>query len=185
MKITGYHGTHKRNEALIKVKGYKSSKDDEYLGEGVYFFESFEFSNGLHEAKCWCKYVKGFDSKCIIVFEALIESDQVLDLVNNIEHIKRFDRARNLISLRLKKSSNLRVDEKLEDYRIIHKIRDKFEVVRAFVEGAKRDPEFNSVIIRRPQVQVCVRELSVIQKNRVVYRSNVMEYKKWTTGQKY
>ncbi len=180
MRIEGYHGTHIGNETNISNFGYKKSKEDEYLGKGVYFFENAPFCDALEEAKCFCEFVKKYKIEDIIVYQAIIESEKVLDLVDNIEHRKLFDRAKELVKLKLNLSTSAN-DNRLEDYRIFELIEKKFEVIRAMIEAAKKEKNFFTHIVRRPQIQICVKELSTITSNNIVYRYNIGRYKTWTT----
>jgi|GEM_PF-3025549 len=182
VKITGYHGTHRKNASSISTTGFQSSKEDEYLGAGVYFFEDAEFGKGIDEAICFCRFVRFIDRCDIVVFRANVESTKVLDLVSNIEHRKLFDEAKNRLRLALKSTKN--VDSKVEDYRIFNLIdRDKsFEVIRAIIEAAREEKEVFSYIIRRPQIQICVKTNKIIKDITIAWRPSVGRYEEWTTG---
>ena len=184
MKITCYHGTHQRNELSISKTGFRSSAENEYLGAGIYFFEEAEFSNALEEAICFCRNVRYLEKKDIIVFRASVESEKVLDLVSNVEHRKLFDLAKQKIRLVLKFSQS--VDSKVEDYRIFNLIdREKsFEVIRALIEAAKEQQDHRSYVVRRPQIQICVKEPSTIKSINIAWRNKIGRYQEWTTGKK-
>jgi len=155
------------------------------IGAGIYFFEDADFCNALEEAICFCQFVRYLEKEDIIVFKALIESDKVLDLVSNIEHRKIFDEAKNKIKLILKFSS--KTDKKIEDYRIFNLLdRDKtFEVIRVIIEAAREEEEHFSYLVRRPQVQICVKESKTIKNINIAWRSKIGRYKEWTTVQKH
>jgi hypothetical protein len=181
MIITGFHGTHKKNEYAISQSGFESSAEEEYLGAGVYFFEDAEFCHALDEAICFCQFVKYIDRKDIIVFKATVNSEKILDLVSNIEHRKYFDEVKNRIKLRLKFSSE--PEKKIEEFRIFNLIdRDNcFEVVRAIIEAAKEDKESFSYVIRRPQIQICVKKAAAIKDIDIAWRHTIGRYRSWTT----
>lgn len=186
MQIDAYHGTHAKNEASIRAFGFLKSKETEYLGEGVYFFEKATFCDALEEAKCWCKFVKKYEDKDIIVFQASIVSEKILDLVDNIEHRKIFDEVKKALRLELKLNKSA-TDKSLEDFRVFHCIDKKkaFDVIRALIDGAKREADFHTNIVRRPQIQICVKDLTSIKTYNIIYRHQIGRYKQWTTLSEY
>lgn len=85
MKLKGYHGTNEAaGDTIIKTQHIiPSTKLDEWLGEGGYFFWDKE------DAQWWCNTVRKYDPPFIIGAE--IESDNVLDLVGNYKHQRMFN----------------------------------------------------------------------------------------------
>lgn len=87
----GYRGTSKKwGEKWQQEKQLKfSNGEDEYLGHGYYFFE-----NDYDEALCWAKYVRKIRDNDIAIIFAEIETNKVLDLLDNktyMEYIKVID----------------------------------------------------------------------------------------------
>jgi hypothetical protein len=182
MIIHCFHGTDKKNECNISTHGLKPSiKETEYLGKGVYFFESASFSDGLQEAINFCKYVRKISQTDIIVYEADVQSEQVLDLVDNPDHRTEYDRIKQLFKLKAKWSPSS--DDRMVDYRVFHILdkENKFEVIRALIDASRKDLELFSYIVKLPQIQVCVKSLETIRGTKIAWRPEVRSYKKWTT----
>jgi hypothetical protein len=165
LNCLGYHGTSEEGARKIESEGYEASVDKEWLGKGIYFFCTVpEVVDGLAEAKAWVVYVKKFDRW--VVFEAKITSENFLDLVQNVDHRVRFDEVRRqLLDQHLRTG---KVRQAFQDYIIFRYIDDKmkFDVIRAFVDAAPK--EYFSNVVRRPQVQMCVKRTACIIQNRIV-----------------
>lgn len=78
----GYHGTHLRYARGIVQAGFQDSRENEWLGRGVYFFGSDGNIDGFGEAKSWSVYVKRFSAWAVL--KALLVADKSLDMVYNI-----------------------------------------------------------------------------------------------------
>lgn len=170
MAITGYHGTNMSAAEKIMNNGYESSSEKEWLGKGVYFFKDIYGSYGYDEAECWAKFVKKFPSWAVL--KTLIESDDVLDLIGNLDNRKFFDKI-------VKEAKNRHVEsgksiEDFKDYMVFKRMDQKkemsFEVVIALVDGGRQKMGYDTNIVRRPQAQVCVKAWQAIKKSEIVKR---------------
>lgn len=79
LNITAYHGTLVDRATCIEATGFnKSNKEIEWLGYGVYFFDTFD------NAKYWaiqeCKRQKGPSSPVVLMVTIHTEKDGLLDL---------------------------------------------------------------------------------------------------------
>ena len=155
MTIIGYHGTTQMSKAAILKQGFIHSGSKEWFGSGVYFFETLSpLSNGYNEAKQWAKNVKKFDNWAVI--KAEICSDNVLDLVNSIPQKEIFDSIKAEY-LALHRRSG-KPDHEFTELVIFTKLeRMGFEVIRCIVDAMKNEGYY-SYVVRRPQVQVCVKK---------------------------
>jgi hypothetical protein len=106
----------------------------------------------------------------------------VLDLVESTPHRKLFDEAKDLVRLGLKNRLDT-TDEKMADYRVFHIIdkKYKFDLIRALVDASRIRTEYSTYIVRRPQVQLCVKDASIIKDKKIVWPPVVEGYKVWTT----
>jgi hypothetical protein len=162
MLIKAYHGTNVKNIKSIQKYGYTFSTDKEWLGKGIYFFETLKpIVDGVTEAICWVKYVKNEGTWA--VFEATIESDLYFDLVEDIEHKKVYDKIRHRALELFIKAGNKRKDFK---ERVIYSKLEEREVdfIRVLVDASKHEGYY-SYTVRRPQVQVCVKNKKCIKEN--------------------
>lgn len=164
MQLIGYHGTEIKNVDNILKNGYILSSNNEWLGSGVYFFESLKmFSNGFLEAKNWVLYVKKY--KNWAVFKSKINSKKFIDLVNNIKHKEIYDKIRERM---IKKHIESGFDKKDFKERVIYVNMGtlKIDFIRSLVD-AKKDFGYYSYTIRRPQIQICVKNIKVITENKL------------------
>lgn len=165
MKLTCYHGTKAESADNISKIGYWKSKPEEWFGSGVYFFESYEtLSNGFIEARDWAKFVKKFKNWAI--FEAVIESDKYIDIAFEFEHKIIYDEIKETV---IKK--HLESGKSISDFNeniIFHEM-EKLDIdfIRALVDS-KKDLGYYSYIIRRPQLQICVKNNDVIISNELI-----------------
>ncbi len=165
MKLTCYHGTKAEAAENIIKNGYKKSGSKEWFGSGVYFFESYnDLCDGITEARDWAKYVKHF--KNWAVFEACIESDKYIDIAFEVEHKKIYDRIKEE-AIELHKKAGKETKEFNENL-IFHQM-EKLDIdfIRALVDS-KKESGYYSYIIRRPQLQICVKNETVIVNNRLI-----------------
>lgn len=169
-ELKGYHGTATGMAEKIEIDGYKASTDDiSWLGQGVYFFRSSSGSveiDGLNEAKSWVISVKKYHRW--VIFEAKIISAKFLDLVDNIEHRKYYEIARGkMLEMydRQKKPRNA-----LRDFIVFKYIDEQndFDFIRALVDAGRQ--EYSSFIVKRPQIQICVKQMACITENNIISR---------------
>ena len=75
----GYHTTLKENKESIQINGFKPSKDDDdWLGEGVYFWDDFK-------AAQWWMHNKKTTQKCIFICCLNCSLSNYLNLDNRLE----------------------------------------------------------------------------------------------------
>ena len=172
MELVGYHGTSYEASRNIVENGYVFSKEKEWLGTGIYFFKDCmsPYCSGFEEAKCWAKFVKKYNNW--VVFKAKIVSEEILDLVDNVEHRIILDRIIETAKKKHKASS--RRKEPFEDYMVFKEMdsneETKVEVVICLVDAGNIG--YKSKIVRRPQVQVCVKSHDVIVENKIAGEMN-------------
>ena len=162
MKCIGFHGTDKKNIESIKKNGYKLSSEKEWLGKGVYFFGTLRpITYGDIEAISWEKIVKGI--KKWVVFKAEIVSENYIDLITNIKHKKIYDKIKEKLFEKHRQTGKnpLLFNDKIV-YRQMDNIKD-IDFISALVESAQSGKYIRT--IRRPQVQICVKNTDSINKN--------------------
>ncbi|MBD3338859.1 MAG: hypothetical protein GF353_07115 [Candidatus Lokiarchaeota archaeon] len=167
-KIIGYHGTHSKNVDSIIKNGYRLSGEKEWFGRGVYFFQDYSsITNGFEEAKLWAINVKKFKKSAVL--QSLIISTKYFDLVDNIEHRKYYDKLRKSLTELHKKSGKDIKD--FHDHIIFNKLseEDNIDFIRACVD-AGRNYGYYSIVVRRLQVQICVRNSNCIKENKCIYK---------------
>ncbi len=163
--ITAYHGTPDENIESIEKAGLWTSGSNEWLGEGIYFFESLSpLTDGEKEAKDW---VRNFWHRPNwAVFEAEIQSNCYIDLVNSRRKRRQFNVIRKE-AIRVHSESHKNSNgftENIIYIKMVEAIEKKgfdIDFIRAFVDGATLSA-YNSYTVRRPQVQVCVRRYQCI-----------------------
>lgn len=167
----GYHGTEKKYvENIIKNK-YILSSDKEWFGAGVYFFETLPgICNGRTEARNWVLYVKRKWDYAI--FKADISSENYVDLLKNISHKKKFD---DIVEKLYYKHIEQGKSEKEFNLNIVFKYlekENKIDFIRCLVNAADKDKyKMYRYIVRRPQIQICVKNVDIIRNNKVVETS--------------
>ncbi len=165
MKLICYHGTKAEAADNINKTGYLKSKHSEWLGSGVYFFESYgTLCDGIIEARDWAKFVKKFKNWAI--FEACIESEKYIDIAFEIEHRKIYDQIKEE-AIKKHKESGKGIKEFNEN--LIFQEMEKLDIdfIRALVDS-KKDLGYYSYIVRRPQLQICVKHNEVIVSNKLI-----------------
>lgn len=162
MKLTCYHGTNAESADNISKIGYLKSDPSEWFGRGVYFFESYDIlCDGFIEARDWAKNVKKFINWAI--FEATIESDKYIDIAFNINHRKLYDRIKKTAITKHKEAGkNVRDFQEKTIFLEMEKLNIDF--IRVLVDS-KKNLGYYSYTIRRPQLQVCVKNINVIINN--------------------
>ncbi len=167
MVIICYHSTKLSNIKSIQDNGYRESSENNWFGKGIYFFESIKaISDGEKEAINWAVKVKWYFEWAI--FEALIEADDYIDLISNDKHMNLYSEIRaELINQHLKSGKEIKDFQE----RIIYiKLEEAgVDFIRALVEGRK-DEGYYSYTVRRPQIQVCVKNRRCIKDN-ILYKT--------------
>ena len=162
---TGYHGTTiSRGESILKNKYYfVSYKEDEWLGNGVYFFEK-----DIYQAVDFCTKARRYDD--YIILKSKIEAEICIDL-DRLETMTILDKIAKKINKRYKNLTNGRYTkltncEILEDlYRI-----KPYDLVKKTFVIQKRDKIQNTNFLW-VQVQMCVRNRDCIKTIEEVIRN--------------
>lgn len=161
----GYHGTSLTFASrLLEQRFTASSKENEWLGKGVYFFGSDGSIDGQDEAKCWAKYVRKYSPWAVVEVE--LKADKVLDMVRNVQQRKLFDQVQEACFLAHVKSG--KEPDEFSDYVVFNDIDAlfDFEMIIAYTDGAKNKFDYNSYIVRRLQIQICVKnQRNIVGKN--------------------
>lgn len=169
MQLDGYHGTEISNIENIQKNGYKISSDNEWLGSGVYFFESLNnFCDGFLEAKNWAFYVKKYQNWA--VFKVKIKSNKFIDLVTNIKHREIYDKIRESAMKKHIQSGFNKKDFKENSIYVTMSELD-IDFIRVLVD-AQKDYGYYSYTVRRPQIQICVKRTDIIIENKL-YNSSM------------
>lgn len=99
IRFTGWHGTDEKNvEEILKNNFQESPGDDQWLGEGVYFFTE-GIGNPSEHAQNWAKsesYKKESSRFGVLEAEVAVNDDAVLDLRAN-EGLELFNEHRRYI----------------------------------------------------------------------------------------
>lgn len=153
---TGYHGTDSQcAQQILKSQQFKKSNDDEeWLGDGAYFFE-----NDKQQAVYYAKKAKKIvDYKVISV---AIQSNSLLDLIDT-ETYESFEQFAYKLKDRYKKRKDKKPRQLMNSVvlDVMYKLKP-YEVVRAVfpVPRTSAAPRTN---IQQMQVQVCVKEQKCI-----------------------
>ena len=162
---TGYHGTTiSRGESILKNKYYfVSYKEDEWLGNGVYFFEK-----DINQAVDFCTKARRYDD--YIILKSKIEAEICIDL-DRLETMTILDKIAKKINKRYTDLTNGRYTkltncEILEDlYRI-----KPYDLVKKTFFIQKRDKIQNTNFLW-VQVQMCVRNRDCIKTIEEVIRN--------------
>jgi hypothetical protein len=160
MRFEGFHGTEAKNTMAIQQEGFRATTSSGWLGSGSYFFESLSsVTSGPEEARNWVLFVK--KAREWATFRATIESEKVVDLLENVDHRKLYDVVRGKALARYANSGkNLSQFRESSIYLMIAE--RGVEVIRALVD-ASREEHYTAYTVRRPQVQLCVIERSCIK----------------------
>lgn len=136
-----YHGTSLENATEIMSNGFKiSTGEHQYLGDGVYFFES-----SLSEAEKWAKK---HHSPHYVVIKAVVALGSCLDLVNDDYKIKLRKISKKLMERKkVKKINDAAVINYIAEFGKIDTIRAKF--FYSLFPG--------SHIFNNPYIVICVR----------------------------
>ena len=164
--VIGYHGTDGDSVREINIRGFKllNSNPSNWLGDGVYFFQSVKDMDidGFKEAESWAKRTaKYVNSKSYGVFEARIKSGKVFDSYGKREHRILFWKIKHRLESVYK-------GDLLIDQRVYLILREKysFELFRILADGRKI--KYPSYTIERPQVIICIKNLECIKEKKLI-----------------
>lgn len=163
---TGFHGTDYNYINSIKKAGYNKSTDDNWLGEGVYFFQNFKpVTDGFKEALFWAKNVKKVDKWA--VFKAKLKGYKIFDLWENEDHKKEFRELKNeLYKKHVEFNKNPRFFKEVTVFIYIAQKKKDLQMLRVPVDGNSFG--HYSYVVYRLQVQICVKDLACIENNRLI-----------------
>lgn len=171
-----YHGTSLESAYKIcktsdKIDFKKSCKETEWLGPGVYFFDSF------NSAKDWGVKVRKFKEVCVVKALIIADDEYVFDIVSNKEHIEIFKKMCLKVKSKYEKIMN---NDKRDNYiapaiKFLYKNK-RYDVIRAFFEmktdfykNVGDEEEFKKYFpIQTGRIQICVINLACIKKCEVV-----------------
>lgn len=161
----GFHGTTPDNANSIIKNGFEPSNEKAWFGAGIYFFGSvFSIIDGKEDAKFWVLNVKKQDKWAVI--RARIESYKAFDMIMNEDHKKAFTRMREeLFKLHLKAG---KAPDHFKDRMVFIQIErsGSYEVIRAFVDPAKK--LYLSYALPRVQIQICVKQADAIKSSEII-----------------
>ena len=162
---TGYHGTTiSRGESILNNKYYfVSYKEDEWLGNGVYFFEK-----DINQAVDFCTKARRYDD--YIILKSKIEAEICRDL-DNLETMKTLERISKEINnryLKLKDGSPRTLKNSVILDRL-YKIK-QYDVVKKTFPILKTT-NINNTNFIWVQVQLCVRNIACIKTIEEVIRN--------------
>jgi hypothetical protein len=166
----GYHGTNKAAASAILKEGFKqSSRSEDWLGDGAYFFQ-----DAPRRAWEWAAGRFGADAS---VVEAKIEIRDFIDLLDtkwsswlvtvHDEYVRRQKEA--AVPLPVQRGAAHRLDRAVLNF-AVDVLEDDGQAVRgirgAFQEGFPVFP--NSALFTLSHVQIAVRDLSLISECRIL-----------------
>ena len=166
--FTGYHGTRLDLAHRILREGFSPSTGEaDWLGHGIYFFEDIpSIANGLQEAKGWAIKVRKYTRWAVI--KAEIECKTVLDLVSDQNSKRHFEVVRQKMLAQHRKYTR---DKEFHESVIFSAIdrATSFDCVRSLVDGGRM--EYTGYVVRRPQIQLCVKDIACIRQIWIEERS--------------
>ena len=156
--VTGYHGTCAENSAGIERSGFlPSTGEQNYLGDGVYFFTQSLLAERWAVEKC------GVENA--VVYRAIILQGLCLDLYNP-EHIEVLDYFAKIVRDRVSKWPEKK-RPKVNDATVINFFAtlEKFDCVKGCYVNMDLGKVFNeSRFLRYQRPMICVRTLKNITK---------------------
>ncbi|MEI7811775.1 MAG: hypothetical protein WCJ01_05040 [Ignavibacteria bacterium] len=167
MEITGYHGTDENSVNKISRNGFIPSDNNNWLGQGIYFFGNIKELNisGKSEAVDWAVKVRKFRS--FGIFEALIISNNYIDIARDEEHKQLYEDIRRAALAKHGQLGKLQKDFKESlVFTKLEKI-GTADFIIALTDGAK-NPPFLNYVVRRPQLQICIKNNNCIIKNYLI-----------------
>ncbi|AAB98351.1 hypothetical protein MJ_0359 [Methanocaldococcus jannaschii DSM 2661] len=184
VRMTLYHGTDRKSaEKIMESKEILPSQgDNHWLGDGIYFYEEefHAFKWIWYKEKNRNRLLKNF---AIIKAEVICEESRIFDLTK-IEHKLLFDMMYKLINTTKLRLDKLRGDMCAEGVVINYMFKNKelgynkrFDIVRALfpipvkkyqkIENREKNKKYKERTHRltfMPEIQVCVKNPSVIKK---------------------
>jgi hypothetical protein len=155
--FAGYHGTDEHGASEIERIGFQDSSADNWLGPGIYFFETQSVFDGLEAAEWWVKTYKKYPRWVILKSE--IRAVTVLDLFGSKDDRAKFGSIKQKFL-----EKHLASGGKEDDFDIktvFVAIGRKVEVIRCLVDAARLD-NFVNFVVGYPQIQICVTKSSCI-----------------------
>lgn len=134
MEQRAYHGTSLENAKKIckssnDIDFKVSCKTNEWLGNGVYFFDNKQ------NAVDWSKKVRKFKEIGIVSAMITADEEKVFDLVGNLSHLEIFDKMCSIVADKYKNTTNKKIDSNFMSTTIeLLKARKDFDVIKAFFE---------------------------------------------------
>lgn len=163
-----YHGTLKKFKDAILESGFTvSTREDNYLGTGVYFYEEPKL------AVIWAQKKATYCKDSPVVFETVLSNSSVLDLTDDsvsreVENfVAQIDRQCVLRKRKLRKRQIMA--QKATMYIDTYCNKVGIDIVKGRVYCGERMILYDAGIIYRTEVQYCVRNPSIISKTIVAY----------------
>jgi hypothetical protein len=130
------------------------------LDLGSIFFETVEsITDGPYEAKSWAIHVKKKTKWAII--RAILEPNNVFDPPSNITQRKNLRKFTEIAKKKyLEEKETLDDFEEWRIYYILDRETD-YDLIRALVD-AQKDMSYSSHNVNRPQIQLCVKDITKI-----------------------
>lgn len=156
---TGYHATLTKNKESIMNEGFKpSNKDDDWLGEGIYFWDD------IKNAEWWNRKSKAI-SKCVFICNLTCNLINYLDLDNKVEMDKLNVFSKRYMNEMIKKSHKKPVFKNNNQIRKffcdIYCSKNDISILSfTFKHDIINEAGFKTGTLGRKQI--CVRELSCI-----------------------
>jgi len=175
MILKGYHGTSHDSAEKIVAEGFKIPDHLGWLGCGIYFFYTYaKIADGKKNALFWARQVTKTGDP--VVLSASIESDRYIDLLENEDHRRLFDRVYASMTDRQKELHGM---DAVLDIKVAFQAlaEEEIDFIRCPIDANPRRAYYNYVI-RQYQVQICVKKPSCISSIRIEEGAST-----WTTGQ--
>ncbi|HKL82757.1 MAG TPA: hypothetical protein VJ879_09585 [Desulfobacter sp.] len=155
-----YHGTSAKNAKNICQEGFRPSEGEQYLGDGVYFYEA-----AMSHAENWAR--KQFKGEPIGVLKSTINLGRCLDL-----HVKEHQELANFVAEKLRKRGKWAITDAV----VINFIASNFlpidSVKATYVSSKTTKRVFDgSRFYSHSRLIICVRNLKNILKVSLVCTS--------------
>lgn len=162
MYLVGYHGTSRTKADQIMKNGFTFSNENNWLGNGVYFWGDLDgYINGYELACWWVRCVKKISEGAVI--KASISTDRLFDCVGNYNHRKMFHK----VLERICRKKGCNADQNCLSMAFL-KLAENYDVLRFFTNGNKLSgvKEIDRIIMDL-QIQICVKdEKTIVNKER-------------------
>ena len=98
----GFHGTNINSaEKILKENRFRpSTKPDEWLGKGIYFFADPQ------DAMWWCRAYKRLEEKDSAILRVEIKADLIIDLLQSKQDVEKFKRFCDVVKNRCARLPN-------------------------------------------------------------------------------